>query len=125
MSRIGKISVKLHVKRKPRRNDSMFYYGQHIATVKAGLKTIIVESSGEMKAYFDEKGDVYEGYMLAKELKSRNMTDRGLSTLGQKDMILMNNWFRIFSVNDPVDLNEEIAHTYDEAIEIARQKAVD
>ena len=74
-----KIKVKIHVKRKPRRNDSMFYFGKHIATVSKGKREIIIESAGEMRACFKENGDNYLNDMLAKELKSRKTTDRGLS----------------------------------------------
>jgi hypothetical protein len=115
-----KIKVKIHVKRLPRRNDAMFYYDQHIATVSKGHREIIVESSGEMQAYFTEKGDCYRNNMLAKELRSRGTTDRGLSTLGANDRIQMNNWFRL--VDSEKGGEEEIAHTYDEAIELAKYR---
>ena len=115
---MNKTTVDIHVKRKPGKNDSMFYFGQHIATVKKGSKTFYVESAGEMKAYFDEKGDCYQNEQLAKELDSRNVTDRKLSRLGEKDQILMNNWFRI---SDDAGKEIAIAHTHSGAVHIAKE----
>lgn len=119
------IKVKLHVKRLPLRNDSMFYFNKHIATLTKGNRTVIVESAGEMKAYFKENGDCYQNEVLAKELKKRKTTDKGLTKIGSNDMIGLNNWFRIFSDNDPTRLDEEIAHTYDDAIETAKSLITD
>lgn len=119
----GETKIKIHVKRLPRRNDSMFYFGKHIATLTKGNQTIVVEASGEMQVYFSErKDDCYANAQLAKELRNRKITDRGLSKLGENDMIQMNNWFRIFSDNDPTDLHEDIAHTYDDAIALAKER---
>jgi hypothetical protein len=115
---MNKVTVDIHVKRKPGKNDSMFYFGEHIATIKKGEKTFYVESAGEMKAYFSEKGDCYQNEQLAKELEARKITDRTLSRLGEKDQILMNNWFRISDDNG----NEiSIAHTHSGAIHNAKE----
>ena len=115
--------IKIHVKKLPRRNDSMFYHGKHIASLTKGNQTIVVEATGEMLMYFSQsKDDRYEGQKLARELRNRKITDRGLAKFRNDDMIQMNNWFRIFSDNDPVDLHEDIAHTYDDAISIAKNR---
>lgn len=115
--------VSIHVKRKAGRNDSMFYYDKHIATVKHGLKTIIVESCGEMEASLVIDGKQYYGKELSAQLTKRQIKDRQLNKIGSNDLISMNNWFRIFSDNDPVDTEEEIVHTYDDAIRMAKIKA--
>ena len=111
-----KIKIERHVKKLPNRTDSMFYYGQHIATLSIGERKVYVESSGEMQAYFKEN-ECYKNDMLSKELRSRGITDKKLAVLGSNDQILMNNWFRI--VEEGAD-DEEIAHSYDEAIETAK-----
>lgn len=113
------VKVKIHVKRLPRRNEAMFYFRQHIATITKGHRNIFVESAGEMKAYFTENGDCYHNDMLAKELRSRKTTDRGLSTLGSNDQILMNNWFSLYDESKGGEA--EIAHTYDDAIAQAKE----
>jgi hypothetical protein len=116
------IKVDIHVERLPRRNDSMFYYDKHIATITKGHTKVIVESAGEMRAFFDEKGDCYQNDMLAKELESRGTTDRSLSTLGKNDQIQMNNWFRLWvTENDVFVNNDEITHTYDDAIKMGKE----
>lgn len=115
-----KIKITRHIKKRPNRTDSMFYYGQHIATLSLGDRTIIVESAGEMQAYFKEN-ECYRNDMLSKELTSRGITDKKLAVLGSNDQILMNNWFRVVDEADLEEGNnkEEIAHDYDEAISVA------
>jgi len=117
-----KIKVIQHVKRKPYKNDSMFYFGKHIATVTDGIYTIIVESAGEMRAAFSENGKAYQNEDLAKQLSARGYTDKKLNKIGSNDLISLNNWFRIFSDNDPTDLHEDIAHNYDDAIALAKER---
>lgn len=116
-----KVKVKIHVKRQPRRNDSMFYFGKHIATVTVGRRVIAVESAGEMRACFTEDGDNFLNEQLAKELKSRGTTDRGLSSIGKNDFITLNNWFRLTDLETERELG--IAHTYDDAIALATEVA--
>jgi hypothetical protein len=117
---MSKVKVKIHVKREPRRNDAMFYFDRHIATVSKGKRKILVESSGEMQASFSENGDSYRNEMLAKELRSRRTTDRKLSTMGGSDLIQMSNWFRL--VDTEKGGEEEIAHTYDDAVALAKMR---
>ena len=95
----------------------MFYFGKHIATISNEETKIFIESAGEMRAAFKIDGDSYQGEILAKELKSRGTTDRGLSSIGNNDLIQMNNWFRIMDENETM---EQIAHTYDDAIRLAK-----
>lgn len=111
--------VTLHTIREKYKNDSMHYFGQHIATVEKNNKKLIIESAGEMKAYFEEDGRCYQNEDLAKEMRKRGTTDRQLSKLGRNDMIGMNNWFRI--VSEDGSGKEEIAHTFDDAIRFAKQ----
>ena len=115
------MKIKIHTKRLPRRNDSMFYYGKHIATLTKEGRKIFVESAGEMQAAFKENGECYLNTDLAKQLKKRKTTDRGLSSIGSNDLIHMNNWFRIKEEGQESNDDEIIAHTYDDAIEIAKQ----
>ena len=115
------VKVEIHEPRLPRRNDSMFYFRKHIATISKGHKKIIVESSGEMQAAFKMNSDSLQNEQLAKELKKRGTTDRGLSTMGSNDLIQMNNWFRLWVEENGVYQEEEIAHTYDDAIALAKQ----
>lgn len=112
------IKVKIHVKRQPRRNDAMFYYDKHIATVSKGARKLIVEASGEMTAAFTIDGEAYGNEDLAKQLKKRKTTDRGLSTMGSNDLIRLNNWFRI--VDEDTNGEIGIVGTYDDAIQFAK-----
>jgi hypothetical protein len=112
-----KVKIQIHIKRLPHRNDAMFYYGKHIATITKGNRKLFVESSGEMEAYFSKRGVCYKNEMLAKELLSRKTTDNRLVILWENDLIMMNNWFRIYDEVNPND--EKIAGTYDGAMELA------
>lgn len=109
--------VKIHIKRLPHRNDAMFYYGKHIATLTKGNRKLFVESAGEMELYFSKRGVCYKNEILAKELLSRKTTDDRLITLWENDLIMLNNWFRIYDEANPND--EKIAGTYDGAMELA------
>ena len=113
------MKIKIHTKRLPRRNDSMFYYGKHIATLTKGDVKLYVESAGEMKAAFKENGECYSNEDLAKQLKKRRTTDRGLSAIGVRDLILNNNWLRIINETSGGD-EMGICGTYDDAIEYAK-----
>ena len=113
------MKIKIHTKRLPRRNDSMFYYGKHIATLTKGDVKLYVESAGEIKAAFKENGECYSNEALDKQLKKRKTTDRGLSTLGLNDLILNNNWVRIINETSGGD-EEGIVCNYDDAIQYAK-----
>ncbi len=115
-----KVNIQIHVKRLPLRNDAMFYYGKHIATLTKGTRKIFIESAGEMQAYFKENGACYKNEMLAKELHSRKITDSKLSDIWEGDKIKLNNWFRIY--DESKDREIGIAGTYDGAIELAMER---
>lgn len=115
-----KVKIQIHVKRLPLRNDAMFYYGKHIATIIKGNRKLFVESSGEMELYFSKRGVCYKNEILAKELLSRKTTDNRLIILWENDLIMLNNWFRIYEAATPND--EKIAGTYDGAMELAIKK---
>lgn len=111
--------VTLHTLRQKFKNDSMHYFGQHIATVTKNKRKLIVESAGEMKAYFEENGDCFQNEDLRTEMYKRGTTDRQLSALGRNDMIGLNNWFRI--MDDATGEEIGIAHTFDDSISFAKQ----
>jgi hypothetical protein len=115
-----KVKIQIHVKRLPLRNDAMFYYGKHIATLTKGTRKIFIESAGEMQASFKENGVCYKNEMLAKELHSRKITDSKLSDIWEGDKIKLNNWFRIY--DESKDCEVGIAGTYDGAIELAMER---
>lgn len=115
-----KVKKEIHVKRLPHRNDSMFYFGKHIATFKKGHREIFVESAGEMKAALKEGGKNFEGKDLLRQLTHHKITDRGLGEMSVNDLIINNNWFRLFDTEKGGE--EEIAHTYDDAIKLAKQR---
>jgi hypothetical protein len=112
-----KVKIQIHVKRLPCRNDAMFYYGKHIATLTKGTRKIFIESAGEMQASFKENGVCYKNEMLAKELRTRKITDSKLSDFWEDGKIKLNNWFRIY--DELKDSEVGIAGTYDGAIELA------
>ncbi len=112
------IIVTLNVLREKFKNDSMHYFGKQIATIEKDGKKLIVESAGEMKAYFKENGECFQNEDLAKEMRKRGTTDRQLSVLGRNDMISLNNWFRIS--DDSTGYEMGIAHTFDDAIALAK-----
>jgi hypothetical protein len=112
------VKVKIHTKRLPRRNDAMFYYGKHIATVSNGKRKLIVEASGEMTAAFTMDGEAYGNEDLAKQFKKRGTTDRGLATMGTNDLVFLNNWFRIVDAENDGEIG--IVGTYDDAIQFAK-----
>ena len=111
--------VTLHTIREKYKNDSMHYYGEHIATVEKNKRKLIVESAGEMRACFTEDGANYLNEDLKAELRKRGTTDRQLSVLGKNDFISLNNWFRI--MDDATEVELGIAHTFDDAISLAKQ----
>lgn len=113
------VQVDIHVKRKPYRNDAMFYYGKHIATVSNAKRTLIVESAGEMEAAFSSTGNLYANEKLAKQLVAHGITDKKLGALGMEDLIRMNNWFRIIDADSDEEMG--IMHNHDDAIAYAKQ----
>jgi len=111
--------VTLHALREKYKNDSMHYFGKHIATVEKNHKKFIIESAGEMRACFTMDGPNFLNEELAKEMRKRGTTDRQLSAIGKNDFIGLNNWFRITDEASGEEVG--IAHTFDDSISLAKQ----
>lgn len=110
------VKVKIHVKRQPRRNDAMFYYGKHIATVSKGHRNLFIESSGEMEGRLKDNGKLLLNEGFYRAIKRKKLTDKGLGKL--QDLITMNNWFRITDSETNGEVG--IIGTYDDAIQLAK-----
>lgn len=117
---MAKIKVQIHIKRKAKRTDSLFYRG-HIATIIKDGKKVFVETMGSIKGYFSEKGKAYGDEEFQRQLVKRGYTDKKLKTLGSNDMVQMGNWFRI--VREDGEGFEEIQGDYDSALNVAKQIA--
>lgn len=114
------VKIEYHVARESRRDSAMFYFGKHIATVSKGHRKIYVESAGEMKAALAENSKNFSGKDLLAQLNHNKVTDRGIGTMAVNDLIIMNNWFRLFDTESGGG-EEIISHNYSDAIKQAKE----
>jgi hypothetical protein len=112
------------------RQDSLWFIGQHIATVRKNGRTLIIESTGEQRIYVDKEGTGdfenrlrYDGERAKKVAINLGFTDEDLNN-DQKVLFEMNSWFAIRELdeNDSATDDVGIAHSYDEAISLALQE---
>lgn len=109
-----KIPVKILTKKIPNRQDSIFYAGKNIASVKIGDATYILTTSGYYLFSLTDNGRMYEfdtGDKVPSIVKS--LTDAKL-----KKVLTCNwGWFTvIISTEEAVGHTEEVYTTYDEAL---------
>ena len=107
------------------RQDSLWFYGKHIATVRKDDKTFIVEATGEQRIYGDKSGcgdfeDLgrHDNEFATKKCIAAGLFDQDLQN-ENKVHFDMNNWFAIRQLDENGDISNDdvaICHTYDEAI---------
>lgn len=109
-----KIPIKILTKKIPYRQNSIFYAGKNIASVKIGAETYILTTSGYYSFALIEDGKVYEfdtGDRVPKIVKS--LTDLKLKKVLESNW----GWFTIrIDTKLSIGHTEEVYSTYDEAI---------
>ncbi len=97
---MGAIKGVIHTRKQKGRNDSVFYYGKHIATITNGIETLFVESQGEIEMSLAENGKTYANKDLLKQLQKRRFTDKELKKCS--NYVNMGNWFVIRNTNETI-----------------------
>ena len=102
--------------------DSFWYYGQHIATVINGDRRLSIEARGEIAVQFKEDGETFRDEKAIEEAERLKLGDAGLGKIALFDGFKNNNWFAICPLDSAGNVGDdiEIAHTYDEVIELAK-----
>jgi hypothetical protein len=112
------------------RQDSLWYYGKQIATVRKGDKTFIVESTGEQRIYVDKSGlgdfedcGRYDNEFATKKCKNAGLFDDDLNN-SDKVHFEMNSWFAIRELDAEGNATDDVAicDSYDEAIALAEKE---
>jgi hypothetical protein len=109
------------------RQESLWFHGKHIATVRKDGRTFIVEATGEQRIYVDKtgKGDFEDLGRHDNEFATQKALKAGLTDedLLNEDKVLfeMNSWFAIRELDKEGNVADDIAicHKYDEAIDLA------
>jgi hypothetical protein len=127
----GLAVVKIHeYSQGAERQDSLWYHGQQIATVRKGDQTFIVESTGEQRIYVDKSGmgdfeDAarYDNEFATQKCKNANLCDDDLNN-ENKVHFEMNSWFAIRELDAEGNSIDDIAvcGSYDEAIRLAEEE---
>ena len=102
------------------RQDSFWYDGQ-IATGKVGKATLSLETAGTIRVMFEENGELYRDTQAVKEALDRNLTDKNLKEIIVFDGWSNSNWFQIYSDTTGIAINNDVASSYDEAIEMLKE----
>jgi len=124
----GNAVVKIHEHSKGEdRQDSLWFHGKHIATVRKNGKTFIVEATGEQRIFIDLNGGAnfedsprLDGEEATKACIKFGMFDQDLQN-DDKVHFEMNSWFAIRELDAEGNATDDVAicHTYDEAIQLA------
>ena len=109
------------------RQESLWFHGKHIATVRKDDKTFIVEATGEQRIFIDLNGGAnfedsprLDGEEATKACIKFGMFDQDLQN-EDKVHFEMNSWFAIRELDAEGNATDDVAicHTYDEAIQLA------
>lgn len=112
------------------RQDSLWFKGKHVATVRKNGRTLIVEATGEQRVYFDKQGNGdfdsswrYDNEKAREKALKMGFTDEDLND-DQKTHFEMNSWFAVRELDEDGNSTDDvgIAHSYDEAISLALQE---
>lgn len=127
----GNAVVKIHEHSKGEdRQESLWYHGQHIATVRKDGKTFIVEATGEQRIFIDKSGcgdfedsGRHDGEFATKKCVKAGLFDQDLLN-ENKVHFEMNSWFAIRELDAEGDVIDDVAicHTYDDAISLATEE---
>ncbi len=109
------------------RQESLWFHGKHIATVRKDGRTFIVEATGEQRIFIDLNGGAnfedsprLDGEEATKACIKFGMFDQDLQN-DDKVHFEMNSWFAIRELDAEGNATDDVAicHTYDEAIQLA------
>lgn len=107
------------------RQDSLWFIGKHIATVRKENKTFILEATGEQRIFIDDSGcgDFddslrYDGEKARDVALKAGLFDQDLEN-ENKVHFEMNSWFAIRELDENGDSIDDVAicHTYSDAVE--------